>query len=496
MDFFSKNAFISAFLTKNGAHVFRTIAKIWILGLILASSALPASGQLERKNVAFVQEFEGFKLVGQVVDSETGEPIQSALIKAVFSNGREALSRSDAQGRFAVGVWGEGETSYRLEISARGYDSKTTEGRVVLHTAGTHDVGQIGLHYHPFDLSLSEQSRSLSREQGESWPSVELTVTLENRNGYDNAVELGVEAPEGIEAEFENARLRFRSPVSTVLTLTPGSALSSGTYTVTVKACDAWGRLAASASYTLTLSTRAKQTAAAGGSGGGSGSGGESDSSPLVIKVVDAATGSGISGASVVLKRQGTTEVVANGTTGPDGTVEFTPPRVWVDAFVSKSGWVAYNASRQAVSTVHTYFYAGSGTRTFYLSNIGVITGLKAEDPVLEFERVNETRQTTLTVQGDYSKSVDTTYDLYYYQTYTPREAVYHVWTKPTSVSGSGQSYTFKGKCLRWQPPTGINFHPGAHGSRRVAWNYWGSSWADTPGAQTTVTLRQKVRDR
>lgn len=90
----------------------------------------------------------------------------------------------------------------------------------------------------------------------EAWDSVNLIVTLENRNGYDNVGYLKVvpkDGASGITPSFSHRRAEL--PFSSVLSLQPGFSMGSGSYVIEVQAYDAKMRLAAVKTFTLNLAS-------------------------------------------------------------------------------------------------------------------------------------------------------------------------------------------------------------------------------------------------
>lgn len=89
----------------------------------------------------------------------------------------------------------------------------------------------------------------------QSWSSVQATVTVTPKNGYENLVQLESAPASGIQAQLDSAQLTFSSPAQTTLTLTPYDSTSGGSYPVSVKASDAGGRSVETQTYNLNLTS-------------------------------------------------------------------------------------------------------------------------------------------------------------------------------------------------------------------------------------------------
>jgi hypothetical protein len=155
-----------------------------------------------------------------------------------------------------------------------------------------------------------------------------------------------------------------------------------------------------------------------------------------------------------------------------------------------RPGYHWYDEKLQPHDTVVRDVYVSSSSvwTKAYLTNIGRITGMTAPEPrKLVFSKVGEEQSITLTVYGDYTLPINTAYDEY------DRYGVYHVWTTPTQLSSPG-CYTFKAKCLKWQPPTGIVFHPYAGGTAPIA-RWWGTGLGPT-GASVDISVEQQPRQQ
>jgi hypothetical protein len=426
--------------------------------------------------------------------------------------GREWVDNSRWEGgHFRLIGLGRVDRPYELWVSAPGYEPLRLVGTV---RAGEHrELGEVGLRYHPFDLELSKTSGSLSRYEGESWGSKRLTVTVTPRNGYDDLVRLDADA-DGITASFGSRELRFNSPASTTLTLRPVDSLTGGTFEVVVEARDVGGRLVETATYHLILRTDQPPSSAGAGSGTAStgsrsgGSGGSGSASKRVsriekfyVKVWD--SWGGLEGATVWVKvRRGEIYEDLRGTTDSSGRVEWSARNLYcqgtlVDVYASKPGYYVYDWLNRPYDRVwRRGLYIGTGAEygtTLYLTNIGRITGLVAAKDKLEFEYedyMNDDRilSTTLTVRGDYTRRIGTSYNSGY-------GAAYKVWTSPGSVTMAEPTYTFTAQCLKWQPPTGIMFHPGVGNIGSDGMVARVDSWG--PGltrtfASTIVTVCQK----
>jgi hypothetical protein len=442
---------------------------------------------------------------GQVYDSETMEGIPARVSFENLVNLENVVSLENLEnttgpnGRFKfVLPWGDFQ--YVLLFSSPGYENENRENQI---GKGGYQFLPVGLRYDPFDLSVSESSVSLSRNAGESWPTKSITLTLTPKNGYTGGATLTVESK--LDYTLSSSSLSFHSPASATLTISPKASAKDGSYEIKVFALDSNGRRVENAVITVALST-----SSSGGGGGSSGGGGPSGSQIYtLVRKHDTTTvyysspygyyeytSNGVPGASVSWSLQfydGSTGV--NGTAS-DGFIRWTWSReafpTWQTArcTVSASGYHWYDDQMQPHDTVVRDVYVNSlsiGT-TAYLTNIGRITGMTAPEPrKLVFSKVGEEQSITLTVHGDYTLPINTAYDAY------DQYGVYHVWTTPTQLSSPGP-YTLKAKCLKWQPPTGIVFHPYAGGTAPIA-RWWGTQLGPT-GASVDITLEQQPRQQ
>jgi hypothetical protein len=423
---------------------------------------------------------------GQVYDLETGGGIQ-----AWVSLGNVENVTADEEGRFRF-TFPWGDYKYRLSFFHPGYENVSVEGSV---NRGGYKFIRVGLKYDPFDLSVSESSVSLSRKAGESWPTKSITLTLTPKNGYTGGATLTVESK--LDYVLSSSSLSFHSPASATLTISPKASAKDGSYEVRVFALDSNGRRVENAVITVTLSTSS-------GGGGSSGGGAIGTQIWTVVCKHDTATfykkdqygeyeitSNGVPGASVSWSLW-----FYDGSTGVSGTASNGFIRwtwdgwafpTWQDArcTVSAPGYHWYDDKMQPHDIVVRDVYVGSSSvwTKAYLTNIGRITGMTAPEPrKLVFSKVGEEQSITLTVYGDYTLPINTAYDEY------DEYGVYHVWTTPTQLSSPG-SYTFKAKCLKWQPPTSIVFHPYAGGTAPIA-RWWGTQLGPT-GASVDISLEQ-----
>jgi 5-hydroxyisourate hydrolase-like protein (transthyretin family) len=103
--------------------------------LVLAAALTPA--------LAIARD--GAAISAHIVDADTGAPIASAalVVERQNSDQPDAIAVTDKDGRSVIGALAKG--SYRLTISAAGYDSASREV-LVGETTTALDVGRIGLH--------------------------------------------------------------------------------------------------------------------------------------------------------------------------------------------------------------------------------------------------------------------------------------------------------------------------------------------------------------
>ncbi|WP_169305050.1 outer membrane beta-barrel family protein [Pedobacter cryotolerans] len=99
----------------------------------------------------FGQKLEKFKIIGIVVDSVSGKPIEHATISIKTKTGFVALGIVNNEGRFIFGELADG--SYQLEFSAYGYNSKIINSIVVSVSEKSKDVGTILLSAKVIDLN-------------------------------------------------------------------------------------------------------------------------------------------------------------------------------------------------------------------------------------------------------------------------------------------------------------------------------------------------------
>jgi len=430
------------------------------------------------------------------LDSETSQPVPFSYSLTLSSKPIHLEGRAE-EGRFRLRVSDE-DHAYLVRLSSPGYENLTLTGGL---KAGETKILQALMRYDPFDLELSESSVSLSRNTGESWPAKDITLTLTPKNGYTGGAVLTVESK--LDYTLSSSSLSFHSPASATLTVSPKASASDGSYEIKVFALDSSGRRVENAVIAVTLST----SSGGGGGGGGSSGGGGPIGSQIwtIVYKHDTTTvcysspygyyeytSNGVPNAQVSWSLQ-----FYDGSTGVNGTAsngfirwtwdeEAFPTWQTARCTVSAPGYHWYDDQMQPHDTVVRDVYVDSSSiwATAYLTNIGRITGMSASPyTTLVFYKVGEERSTTLTVYGDYTLPINTAYDEY------DIEGVYHVWTTPTQLSSPG-SYTFKAKCLKWQPPTGIVFHPYAGGIAPIA-RWWGTGLGPT-GASVDITLEQE----
>jgi hypothetical protein len=428
---------------------------------------------------------------GQVYDLETGGGIQA---QVSLNNVEKATADEEGRFRFTF-PWGD--YKYKLSFSYPGYENVSVEGSV---KRGEYKFIRVGLRYDPFDLSVSDNSVFLSRNAGESWPTKSIILTLTPKNEYTGGATLIVESK--LDYTLSSSSLSFHSPASATLTISPKASAKDGSYEVRVFALDSNGRRVENALITVTLST-----SSGGGSGSSSGGGGGGPSRSQIWTVVYKhdtitsykkdqygeyeITSNGVPGASVSWSLR-----FYDGSTGVSGTASNGFIRwtwdgwafpTWQDArcTVRAPGYHWYDDQMQPHDIVVRDVYIGSSSvwTKAYLTNIGRITGMTAQRRMLVFSKVGEELSTTLTVYGDYTLPINTAYDEY------DQYGVYHVRTTPTQLSSPG-SYTLKAECLKWQPPTGIVFHPYAGGTAPIA-RWWGTQLGPT-GASVDITLEQR----
>jgi hypothetical protein len=293
------------------------------------------------------------------------------------------------------------------------------------------------MRYDPFDLSVSENSATLTRNEGETWPERKVTITVSPKNGYENEVRLRIEGG-NIDFTLDRNVLRFSSPATATLTLLPRSTLPHGTYTLTVTATDSTGRFSRCRSYTLTLSTQRRQSSSSQRSPSGR------PVNSQIWTLVNAPTdvtrkvddygiypvpSSGLPDASITwtLKlRDGNNSV--SGQTNSVGFVRWTwDGYAWgwyqtATATASKPGYGCYKSYYMGFSnilvpgdfspTARCSVYISEGktelSARLYLTNIGHITGITmTSNPNLLYFRKGDTKTAYFRVDGDYTKGIN-----------------------------------------------------------------------------------------
>jgi hypothetical protein len=369
-----------------------------------------------------------------LVDNETGEPIPgslgaSASLVVHSEEIRIGPKAADEGGRvrFVLPPL-KGEHDFAVVARAKGYEQTVATGRIRARESRRENVR---LRYDPFDLSVSENSATLTRNEGETWPERKVTITVSPKNGYENEVRLRVEGG-NIDFTLDRNVLRFSSPATATLTLLPRSTLPDGTYTLTVTAMDSTGRFSRCQSYTLALKTQRRQS-----------SGGRPARSqiwtlvnaPIDVtwKIDDYGTypvpDSGLSDVSVTWSlqlRDGDNSV--SGRTNSVGFVRWTwEGYAWgwyqtARVTASKPGYGCYSSYYMGFSNIlvpgdfsptaqrDIYIREGHtelGAR-LYLTNIGHITGITMTSDASRLRfRKGDTVTAYFRVNGDYTKGIN-----------------------------------------------------------------------------------------
>lgn len=441
---------------------------------------------------------------GRVFDGASGEPLPASVSLRLLSASRENLveGRADENGRFRFILQRE-NFSYELGFSHPGYENRRLSGEI---GTGEYQYVEAGLQYDPFDLVLSENSGSLSKTEGNEWGAKQVTVTVLPKNGYGNLVILSASGKDATVTVHSGA---IYPPGSSAISIRPSEFWRNGKLEVTVTGADWRGRAVENAVYALGLSVVPRPSQPQ-----------PSQSPGQITQYVEVQTHDADAGerpgvrVTVDLKVRSDSPITPplSGTTAISSKwrsysnpypalCHWEANTIWFDETQNirataepPAGYYWYDSERKRHSTAtfvslksqyDVYHGNPNWAHHFYFGDEGILTGMSTENRKknFTFKKVNETLSIPLYIRGDYSKTIDTSYDSY------DVGKVYRVWIEPKSVPSAPTTVTLYMQCLKWQPPTGTSFYPYCRTSGGVA--YPNANQISVVGASIQVSLVQ-----